>query len=331
MSTLKPSLDPAFQQVLNALTDSQAEWLAEYLLPLSDLEGEEAEAFTAIWPRIHPDRKLVLLEAMEQNADENFLLDFEHVCRLAISDHDPQVRFLGVRALNLYEPVDLIDTFRTMLAEDPDENVRAVCALALGHFVYLGEIEEIPRETYQQILESLLTAAQGSDTREVRRRALEALGFAGHPEVNRLIEDAYQTGERDWLASAIFAMGRSYDARWHNQVMEMLNHHMPDIRFEAARAAGELEITSARPRLIELLDDSDSNVRMAAAWSLSQIGGQGVLAALETLQSQALPENELTLLDEAISNLLFNEGIGMFDLMEIDELDFDLDDENEPG
>ncbi len=328
MRAMKSSLDPAFQQVLDALTDTQAEWLAEYLLPLSDLEGEEAEAFTAIWPQIHPDRKLALLEAMEQNADENFLLDYEHVCRLAITDSDPQVRFLGVRALNLYEPVDLIDTFRTMLAEDPDENVRAVCALALGHFVYLGEIEEIPEATYQQVYDSLLTAAQGSDTREVRRRALEALGFANCPEVNQLIQDAYQTGESDWLASAIFAMGRSYNSRWHNQVMEMLDHRLPDIRFEAARAAGELEIHAARPRLIELLDDSDTHVRMAAAWSLSQIGGQGVLEALEDLQSQPLNENELALLDEAISNLLFNEGIGMFDLLEIDEPEFEIDDED---
>jgi hypothetical protein len=328
----------ALHHVLDALIDPQAEWQTDYLLPLPDLEGEEAEAFLAAWPQISPERKLLLLEAMEQHADENFMLDYEQVCRIAITDSDPQVRFTATRALGLYHPLDLVDTLRAMLQDDPDENVRAVCASNLGYFVYLGELEEIRDEVYKRVFDSLLAAARGDEAHEVRRRALESLGFASRPEVEELIEDAFAKKEHAWRISALSAMGNSASSqRWQHEVMTMLNHPAPAIRFEAVRAAGELALYDARPRLLELLEDTSRDIRLAAAWALSQIGGQGTLKALEKLQEQSEDEEERAFLEEAIANLMFNEDMGMFDLLEIadvgDEeasLDF-RDDEHPPS
>lgn len=319
-----------FEQILQTLLDEQAEWKNAYVHPLSDLEGEQAARFDALWPEIPPARKVEMLSAMENEADDNTLLSFEHVCRLAIADPDPQVRFLGVRAIEIYEPDDLIETLCKMVVEDPDENVRAVTAATLGRFVYLGEIEAIAQERYQLLHRALLEVARSEDTDAVRRNALEALGYSGDPQVDELIEEAYARPDTEWQISSLFAMGRSYNKRWHKQVLEALDHRLPLIRSEAARAAGELEIQAARPRLIELLDDPTREVRMAAAWSLSQIGGEGVRAALLDLQSQNIDDEEYEFLEDVLDNLTFNQEFELFNLLEIDlpddlEDDFDLD------
>ena len=106
----------------------------------------------------------------------------------------------------------------------------------------------------------------------------------------------------------------------------MLHSAFPILRSEAARAAGELEIPEAMPDLIELLDDPDENTRSASIWSLSQIGGEGVRETLERMYSQAEEEGEISLLEAALENLMFNEGLQFmpfFDFPEYEEDDLD--------
>jgi HEAT repeat protein len=102
----------------------------------------------------------------------------------------------------------------------------------------------------------------------------------------------------------------------------MLDHQSPTVRFEATRAAGELEISDAAPRLIELLDDTDDDIRLAAAWSLSQVGGEGVREKLEKLLKDSTYPEEAGVLQDAIDNLIFNEELDLFGLMDLTEDDF---------
>jgi HEAT repeat protein len=157
------------------------------------------------------------------------------------------------------------------------------------------------------------------DTELVHRRAVEALGFSSRKEVPPLIEKAYASKNSDWQITALFAMGRSANSRWNSRVLKMLDHTKPDIRAEAAGAAGELEIADAKPALFDLLQDSDLDVRMAAAWSLSQIGGSGVREALESqLESTDLDE-EAEHLEASLENLEFTDEMRNISLMEIPE------------
>ncbi len=323
MSHSSPSVEAPFGSVLEALLDADSSVGPQLLFSLSDIEGKNLAEFSAYWPRIPLWRRLALLEDMERLVEENNLLSFEAVCRIALKDEDPQARFLAVRSLITYEAADLIDQFIGLLRNDPDTQVRAMCAASLGHYIYLGEIEEIPNAIKDKIVAQLLQVTQGEDDSEVRRRALESLGYATHKAVASLIKRAFDTGEENWITSALFAMGRSYDTRWKINVVQMLNHQLPAIRFEAARAAGELEISEAAPRLIELLDDTNSDVRLAAAWSLSQVGEEGAKEALVSLTQNTLDAEEAIFLDEALDNLLFNEDLDLFGLLDIDDADDD--------
>ena len=73
--------------------------------------------------------------------------------------------------------------------------------------------------------------------------------------------------------------------------------------------------------MLELLEDDDSEVRLAAAWSLSQIGGREAADALEGLLERSDDEDEIDLIENALENLAFTEELG-----ELNLLDFATDD-----
>ncbi len=319
MTDLTPLNEAPFEDVVTTLLDGETILDPQTLFRLSDLEGENVEKLKNAWPNIPDWRRRTLLQDIEELAESNLLLSFESVCRIAIDDEDPRVRFLAIRPMFTYEPDDLLAQLMKMLENDDDENVRACCASTLGKFVFLGEIEELPEETSNNLVDCLLRVTKGKDSSAVRRRALEALGFASNKEVPKLIEAALQREDTDWLVSALFAMGRTYDKRWNEVVISMLDHQLPAVRFEAARAAGELEISDAVEELLDLLNDSDDEVRLASAWSLSQIGGEGIKDTLENLLKSTRNDEEAGLIQDALDNLMFNEDMDLFGLIEFDD------------
>ena len=325
-STGKASL-LSFSQILGELLDDEKPFHPRNLFRFSDLEGQDLRDLKEAWPQVSTRRRQAILEDIEELGETNYTLSFEEFCRFTIGDSDPRVRELSVRALQEYETPHLIPLYLNLLVNDEDSTVRAASANALGTYVYLGEIDEIPESTLDEIVDRLLDIYRGSDTALVRRRALEALGYSSRKEIPALIESAFNTGKHDWMMSAIYAMGRTANQRWGKTILEMLDSDDPELRFEAARAAGELELKAARTPLINLLDDSDSEIRMAAVWSLSQIGGEGIQDALEQLYDEIEDEDEADFIDLALENLLFTEDLQSFSLLELPPDDEDDDDE----
>jgi HEAT repeat protein len=95
----------------------------------------------------------------------------------------------------------------------------------------------------------------------------------------------------------------------------------------AARAAGEIEISDAKERLIELLDDDNDEVRMAAAWSLSQVGGEGVQEALDMMLAETEDSEQADFIESAIDNLIFNQSVQFYGIMDYPQGKDDLDDD----
>jgi HEAT repeat protein len=244
---------------------------------------------------------------------------------MAIKDNDPKVRATAVHLLWECEEHDLVPVFLGMLSDDPDESVRAAVATALGKYIYLGEVEDLPQKTLHQIEGSLLKAIVGQDADLVRRRALESMGFSSRDEIPGLIEDAFHSKDEDWKVSALFAMGRSASQQWRKPVLATLNARPAALRLEAARAAGDLELHEAREKLLELLDDEEDDVRTAVIWSLSQIGGEGVRQTLVELQELAEEDEEIEYLEAALDNLSFTEGVSLIDLLDVPEDEVELE------
>ena len=324
------------QQLVLAMQDVDKPLHPRYIYRLSDLETQELNEIKRAWPEIPIWRRQAIFEDILEIGQANTILSFEAIARYAVSDPDAHVREQAVRALWEYEERDLVRIFLNLLHNDASPEVRAVSASGLGRFVYLGEIEELPENTLHEIEERLLATTTGSDTLEVRRRALESLGYSGRDEVAALIEKAYSSKNAMWLVSALSAMGRSADHKWNGLVLEMLEYDNPEVCNEAARAAGELELRRAVPLLMELLNTEDSELRMTSVWSLSQIGGPGIQDALEELLEETEDEDEVEFIEEALENLAFTEETQLFDLIDVaedeaEEVDDDaVDDEEIP-
>ena len=318
-----------FTKLIDALLDESTPFSPKYLNRLSDLEPTDKALLADTWPKVSLRRREALLEDLEEIHIADDLLCFEDVGRMALKDSEPSVRKRAIQILREYELVDLLPTFVYMSEHDPDADVRAAAASALATYIYMGEVEDISPKKLLQAEECLLNLISGTDTTLVRRRALEALGFSSRKEVVGLIEKAYASAELDWLVSALFAMGRSANSHWKPNVLKMLTHEHPPVRAEAASAAGELEIKTAVPKLLKLLEDPDIDVRMASIWALSQVGGDGVRSALEGMLETTEDDDEANQIDNALENLDFTEEMKNLALLEIPEDGEDPDDSSE--
>lgn len=315
--------DLAFADVLSALQDEEHPFAARYLYRLSGLEANELAQLKAVWAGLSPQRRLGLLEDLELVAEGNTVMHFDAVNRLGLGDEDSRVRVTAIRALWPSERPRLVAEFVRLLEHDVDINVRAQAAAALGRFIYLGEVGRLPADVLKQAETALFDALNSDDDPEIQRRALESLGYSSRPEIVEFIERAFEGGEEEWVVSALFAMGRSADDRWGPAVIQSLNDPNREISREAAKAAGELELSEARPGLFDLLQDEESEMRLAAAWALSQIGGNGIAEALEELIERTEDEDEIDLLENAIENLAFTEELGDLNLMDFSPEDLE--------
>lgn len=308
-----------FQTVLDALLDDSKPFPPLYLYLFSDIKPGQLKLLLKTWPQVSLARQHALLEDLEELAEEDTLLCFDDLARALLKDPDPQVRVLALRLLWECEDTRLVPTFLEILTRDSDFNVRAAAATALGLFVYLGKVEEIPARIHHHVEEKLLAAARSTDQTLVRRRALEALGNSSRIEVAALIEAAYGEKDPDWKVSALFAMGRSGDERWGKQVLSNLRNRNEAIRLEAMRAAGELALPVARPILLDMLaDEEDVETQHEIIWVLTKIGGEGVQDHLMELLEMTEDEEEAEFLEEALENLAFTEEISGFDMFDIE-------------
>jgi HEAT repeat protein len=315
-----------FNQFIAQLQDADHPLAPNYFYLLSDLEPDETQALAEIWTQIPLWRRQSIMEDVEVLSANDMLLSFVDFSTLALQDENAGIRRQAVRSLWEYDEDKLAPVFMRMVQSDPDVEVRAAATSALGRYIYNGEIEELSPILLNQIEELLLQIIRGGDAPNVRRAALEALGFSSREEVPALIKSAYASKDKSWVASALFAMGRSCDEAWTQQVLAMLSHPSPQVRVEAVRAAGELEIKKATRSLIELLDDPDDDTRLACIWSLSQLGGEGVRQILEDLIEETEDEDSLEFLETALDNLDFTESIDLMPLFDFDEEDEDDED-----
>lgn len=308
-----------FQSVVEALLNTDQPFPARFLHRFSDLQPDDLKTLLASWSQVTISRKHSLLEDLEGLSESDTITSYDELARALLTDPDSFVRALAIRLLWECEDAKLAVSFMDMLENDESVDVRAAAANALGQFEYLGELEKIPPDLLHQIENKLIEASKPANESLIRRRALESLGYSGRSEVIPLIASAYREKDPEWVKSALWAMGRSYDERWKPEVLTQLRAPDEDIRAEAVHAAGELELASARSLLLDMLEDEeDQEMRREVIWALSRIGGEGIRAKFEELLEIEEDDEEVEFIEEAIDTLSFTEDMGSFSLIDLD-------------
>lgn len=265
-----------------ALEEEQVMPRAVDLPYLSGLDATELLRFGQAWPAMPVTERRKLLQTLVQLAEDDFEMDFGAIFRLALRDSDAEVRAAGIEGLWEDEDLRLLPELMRLFLADAVLEVRIAAAQCLAHFVLLGELQKLPTQLFAQVCQALsLVHRNPAEALELRRRALESLAYASVAELPTLIRAAYTHPEEAMQISAVFAMGRSADPRWKEAVMRQLHHPSPAMRYEAARACGELGAREAVRDLVELTDDVDLEVQEAALWALGQIGGDLARLTLE--------------------------------------------------
>ncbi len=298
---------------------------------LSKMDTACWKIFETTWPTIATQRRQEIMQALVELSEVNFEVYFTPVFKLGLSDPDPQVRATSINGLWEEKNLALMSRFVDLLRHDESPVVRAAAAIALGRFVYWGEVEEIDSAKTKPATAILCQKIhQPDEDLEVRRRAVESIAYSSEDGVTKIIETAYYDEAEAMQASAVFAMGRSADNRWVARVMAELDNPSPIIRFEAARACGELEITKAVKKLAELIEDeSDLEIQEMSIWALGHIGGQAARQILEHYLDHKI-EALATATAEALEDLnLFGDSFPIFDFDEADDLGADDEDEHE--
>lgn len=319
MSEISPKID--FSQLLSALADQNQPFPSKLLPRFSDLSRHDIKEIEKVWPQLDTKRKVSVLEDLEDLAEDDMLVNFDDFAMAILSDPDPMVRVIAIRLLSECERPALVTCLTDLMIEDSNDAVRAAAASNLGRFVLLGELDSIPETLKIANIQNLLDVVNGHDLPQVRRRALESLGYSCHPAVPELLQKAYDSKDILWVASALYAMGRSADDRWIKHVMKKIDSPDLEVQYEAIRAAGELEIRAAKEIFFDMLDDEveGQDIRFAIVWSLSQLGGDDSKQKLEQLLDESEDADEINLLERALENIeLSGEVVEGLDLMDFD-------------
>ena len=201
------------------------------------------------------------------------------------------------------------------------EELRARAAISFGAALDAADIEfeeelqgfdddemvPISVETFLQIRELLKGLyADANIPKLVRRRILEAAVRSPEPWQEDAIHEAYASGDRDWVLTAVFAM--RFVNGFEDETVQALQSSDPEIHREAVLAAGEKELDAAWPHVSKLAKDdrTEKDLRIAAIGAIGSIRpeeAQEILFELKDSEDEDIAEAA----DEALADVLPDE------------------------
>jgi HEAT repeat protein len=275
--------DQRFQQQLDSLARQEAGAAGVQLL--SDLSREQQAQVRAWWAGLPVARRQHLTAQLVELAELSVELEFSRVFLVALDDPDPQVRATAIDGLWENESLTVLRRLVELLEHDQDQRVQVAVLRALARFALLASTGALDADWAERLRTLLLRAAEArAASLEARRRAVEAVAvFTDDDAVRAVIADAYADPHLPMRASALYAMGRNLDPHWLDTVLKELRSQQPMLRYEAARASGELGSQRAVPVLLEMLADPDREAQLAAVAALGKLGGRAAGTALRKL------------------------------------------------
>ena len=304
--------------VIANLLDNEQPFNPQFLHFFSDISIDNLLRIKKVWSNVDKTRKFNLLKDLESLIEADTLVSCDDFGLFAIEDEDPLIRSQAIHLFWESSDVKLISPFMEFLKNDAHEEVNQAAASALGRFVLLGELDEIPENLAKSVQDFLISEYMITTNGRTQQRILESLGYSSREKVHQFINVALEKSEKEWQLSALLAIGRSTDRKWGKTVVDKLTDNDSDIQIEAIKAAGELEITSSKDIIIELLTNTESyeEVHLQAIWALSKIGSSDVIELFEDMIEESEDEEEIEVLEMALENLDLLNDMPSFDIFD---------------
>ena len=236
------------------------------------------------------DEKLQILKRIEDIGNRDFDgIDVTRLLKEYLHSADPEIMLSALQAASNYVADESLfqEIFR-MAHDYTDEEIRAMANSCLGAVIQDGlEFEEtlppgfiasgcasVTREFYHTVREYLLAKVDAPmESMEVRRRALEALGYLGFlPEIRKIVMRFYHQAPNPYVkVSALYAMGLIKDAVFERLILEELYSEAEPVLLEAIHSAAGLHLHASLDRLQELSKSTSQDLRYEAIVALGTI------------------------------------------------------------
>jgi hypothetical protein len=307
---------PDFGETLQALRDYEnKDTGTTAIYGLSGITQDQLAEVKPLWEALKPVSRRKIMREIATKSEVDFMLEYSIFGNFGLDDADSGVREAAIDTLWFDNSLTLMNRLIKMAENDTDIDVRASALNEVGRFILMGELEDIPQEDTlpaQELAVRIWNDYNQLD--DVRRRALEAISRCSHKIVTEAITEAYNSSSQPLRVSALFAMGYTYNERWASTVLKEIESADPEIRYEATRAAGSLELMEAVPALARLSVEGDREIELMAIWSLGEIGGKEVMRILAELAEQAEESEDDDLLeavDDAVINATLTSDLGL--------------------
>ena len=205
--------------------------------------------------------------------------------------------------------------------------LRGTAAIALGPALDHSDTEGFDDPDDMPVSEPMFLKAQAllsrlfmdvENSKEVRRRILEASVRAPQDWHKAAVRDAYSSADEDWKLTAVFSM--CYVGGFDEQILEALESDNEEIEYEAIRSAGNWGLDAAWEHVERIVTAANRNKLL-------------LLAAIEALASIRSDQAGMVLVDlihhddEEIVDAA-NEAMAMAEAFTMLEQPFDDDEED---
>jgi HEAT repeat protein len=185
--------------------------------------------------------------------------------------------------------------------EDPDEEARRLAAFLVGYIAEACGVESTGITGAVPLLMKLFDGSSVSFSKKILSRGTRNLRVAagntlvkiGSPAVEALTV-ALHNPNRDVRFNAARALGEIRDPRAVESILDLLRDRNRTVRLAAARALGFIKDERAVEPLSHALGDRTRMVRNYIAWALGEIGDERAVPALQKAYKHALMEGDLS-------------------------------------
>jgi hypothetical protein len=185
--------------------------------------------------------------------------------------------------------------------EDPDEDARRLAAFLIGYIVEACGVENTGIAGAVPSLMKLFDGSTVSFSKKILSRGSRNLRVAagntlvkiGAPAVEPLTV-ALHNPNKDVRFNAARALGEIRDPRAVESLLDLLRDQNRTVRLASARALGFVRDARAVEPLCHALGDRARMVRNYVAWALGEIGDERAVPALQKAYKHALMEGDLS-------------------------------------
>ena len=296
-----------FDDVLKMVREQPEKVFSRYARMLSDLNHERTEKLRSVLLEMSAPSRNIFFSGMHEAYPEYYEYNYAPIAEIGLDDPEGEIRAVCINTLSLEDSREIAARLLRAAEEDPSEIAQIAAIRVLGQYMFSSALEEqipIPEERLHEALERLIENKKPS----IRREAVISYAISETKRVNEIIRGYLAGNDRDELIAALRAVGLSMNESFAKSVLELINHEDDDIRLEAIRAAGMLQLKEALPALYAVLSRFDQitpDMLLTTVNAVAEIGDESSVDVLETLGEATVDmDDEITeAVDDAIDTL----------------------------